>query len=70
MRFKELQHTRKHIHAPPAGPDVPGLMIDAGADDIHIPQRDALVGPDHALALRPQLNALGDLLVPVLHAVA
>ena len=42
-------------------------MIDAGADDIHIVGRHLLVGPDHAFALRPKLNDVGNLPMPALN---
>ena len=69
MRFKQFQQARNHIQAPPTHLHVPGLMIDAGADDIDIVARHSLVFGDPALAPRPKLNALGDLLVAMLNTV-
>ena len=70
MRLEQFQQTRDHVHAPPLNLHVPGLMIDAGADDVDISAGHLLVRGDQSLAPRPKLDAVGDLPMPALHAVA
>ena len=69
MRLEEVEHHRCHIHAAPLHLDVPGLVIDAGADNVHIAAVECFILIDQPFFLCPQLNTAGDLPVPALHAV-
>ena len=52
--------------------DVPGLVVDAGADDVHSFGVRFILRPASAAScpVDQQLDHLGDLPVPALHAVA
>ena len=70
VRLEQLQQPRRHVHPAPLHLDEPGLVVQPGRDDVHLPAVQRLVGTDQPFLLRPQLDAAGDLPVRALHAVA
>ena len=70
MALELVEQDGEHVHAAPVDLDEPGLVVEPGGDDVHLVARHLVVLGDEPLALRPAVDAVGDLPVSALHAVA
>lgn len=70
MTGEQLWQERGHIVAVPLDLDEPGLVVDSGADDIDFAAVQFAVFGDEGIGLSPSGDAVGDLPVGALDAVA
>src|SRR5437588_1480344 len=61
MALEQLQQFRNHVHPTPLDLDEPGLMVDAGGDNIDLAAVQLPIGPDEPFTLCPLFDAIGDL---------
>src|SRR5690606_2799938 len=69
VHLEQFKQARGHVHAAPLHVQIPGLVVDAADDNVHIASVDAFVRADQPLLLGPMFNAAGDLPVAALHAM-